>query len=76
MKFCFEDLQKAIAAKPETAPKDFKTTAQWAAEWGKPISTVDKILRRSVLAGVIAVKSYRIQLSQCVRAVPHYGPKR
>ncbi len=76
MNLTLEALEKAIQAKGETPPKGFKTSAQWATEWGIATGTASRKLSAGVLAGAVEVVNVPTHNGRRVLPIPHYGPKK
>jgi hypothetical protein len=53
-------LRDAIACQPEPVPGGFKTSAQWAKKWGMTTNGAGIVLQRSVKAGVMEMKKFRV----------------
>jgi len=66
-------LRNAIACQPEPVPGGFKTAAQWAVMWGMTTNGAGIILQRSVKAGVMEMKKFRIHTNgRGNYPTPHY----
>lgn len=71
----FDQLQKAIQGKPEIPPKDFQTVDQLCAEKGLSRTKALRLLKAGKSAGLIEVRTFRINIGDRIYPVPHYGPK-
>lgn len=65
-----EQLQAKLMSEYEKPPKGFKTTEQWAAEWGLSRERAGANIRKCIAHGLLVRRKYRTE----VRLVPHYGP--
>jgi len=54
-----DELRKKLDP-PETVPKGWKTSQQWAEEWGLAQASAQKMLQRAVHAGVMEKKMFRV----------------
>ena len=74
-------LKKILSAKshaPDEVPKGFKTTNEYAAEWGLKASRTRDILNLGIKDGVVEAKSFRIPtgIDGRLYPVPHFREKR
>lgn len=55
----FKQLSDAIAGKPDVVPKGYKTTQQWANEWGISRPHANKLICAGVSQGIMGKKTLR-----------------
>ena len=68
-----KQLRLAIANQPEPVPEGFKTSAQWADEWGITNNAAGIILSRSTKIGMMECKKFRVMSgSRGVYPIQHY----
>lgn len=71
-----KSLKAAINGEADVPPKDFKTSRQWAEEFGKRPEYISRLLRSGIEAGKVEMKVYRVSgTSRGVHPVPHYKIK-
>lgn len=71
-------LKELLSAKPESVPKGWLTTRQWAKkETGdeNKVSTIAKYLQKGVALGIIEVKNFTVKCGSRVMPAPHYRIK-
>lgn len=56
----------------ETPPKGFKTTQQWADEWGMSFAHAQRFIRDGVKLKLLVKRDYRINSGGSRRKIPHY----
>ena len=64
----------AVNGSIETIPRGFKTTRELSVLWERSIPQTAKRLNKSVDAGTMEVKPFRIKTAAGIRPVPHYRP--
>lgn len=75
MSFTLAQLQSALSEPEDKPAKGYKTTEDWAAEWGKSVSHTSKLIRAAVKRGAMVARLYRRKAGQRLMPVPHYGRK-
>lgn len=58
----------------DKVPPGWLTVKELSAKLGKAPSTIGSLTARSVEAGRVERKSFRIRIGSAVRATPHYRP--
>jgi hypothetical protein len=73
-----KNILAAAANKPETVPAGFKTSAQYADEWGLRASRTRALLNAGVRDGIVEVRNFRVAsvLGGRVYPVPHFRHKK
>jgi len=66
-------LRLAIANQPEPVPEGFKTSAQWADEWGITDNAAGIVLGKGVKKGIVETMRLRVMSgSRGVYPIMHY----
>lgn len=69
-------IQHALAApRVEQVPPGWRTTQQWADEWGLSRPHANRIIRGALKAGLMEYRSFCIENGLVTRPEPHYRMK-
>lgn len=61
-----------IKPKPDTIPPGFRTSLEWAKDWGMSRPSANSLLNKSVQAGMVERRDFLLLFPCGLRKVTHY----